>query len=164
MSKLIIIRGPSGAGKSTIAKELVKATDRPTMLVSEDALRKTFNDWKRPDHEDSKVLAIQTVLFGLSSGYDVVYEGILMRSRYDHRFKLLFEEHPDENYLFYLDVSFGETLKRHQSRPEKADFGVDEMKRWWDYASPTSHLTEKIIPESSSLAETLKTIRQVTGL
>jgi hypothetical protein len=76
----------------------------------------------------------------------------------------VFEEHPDENYLFYLDVSFGETLKRHQSRPEKADFGVDEMKRWWDYASPTSHLTEKIIPESSSLAETLKTIRQVTGL
>lgn len=158
MQKLIIIRGPSGAGKSTIAQKLVERIETPTLLVSEDTLRKNFSDWRQPNQDTSKDLAIQTVLFGLEHGYGVIYEGILNIKTYGDRFDKLLKLHPQGNYVFYLDVSFDETKRRHNSRPEKSEFTHEDMARWRDYASPMSVQNETIISESSSVNKTIETI------
>ncbi len=162
--KLIIIRGPSGAGKSTVSKTLLKQSDRKTLLVSEDQIRKMFNDNHLPGHTASKELSVYSVLLGLREGYDVILEGILNIKTSQERLGKILKAHAKENYFFYLDVSYDETLRRHATRPEKAEFSTDAMKEWWDYASPSGQSTEVVIPESSSLKETVASIAASAGL
>jgi hypothetical protein len=123
-----------------------------------------FNDHHKPGHQPSKELTTQAVLIGLKNGYDVILEGILNTKTTLPRLEKFFAIHPNENYFFYLDVGFGETIRRHQTRHEKAEFGEDSMKKWWDYATPLGHENEVIIPDDSSLEETVRTISSVAGL
>jgi adenylate kinase family enzyme len=164
MEKLIIIRGPSGAGKSSVAKELHARCSRPTLLISEDKVRCMFSDWKQPNHTASKKLATSMVISGLKSNYDVIYEGISNIKNYEQYYKKIFAEHPTDNYMFYLDVGFDETVRRHDGRPEKAEFGIDMMKEWWDYATPTGYDFETIINEGTTLEDTVEIIGRVAIL
>lgn len=164
MEKLIIIRGPSASGKTKISKELYDRSNRPTLLVSEDRVRKMFNDWRQPGHTVAKELATREVLFGLGNRYDVIYEGILNIKTRSTQFDIFLDDHPKENYFFYFDVSWEETVRRHQTRPENAEFDAETMKTWWEYASPTGHISEIVIPETSTQEETIKTIGRVAGL
>ncbi len=163
-SKLIIIRGPSGAGKSTVSKELLKRSNRSTLLISEDQIRKMFNNHHKPGHDTSKKIATNAVKTGLSNGYDVIYEGILNLKTSGNNLDDIFSVHADENYMFYLDVSLEETLLRHDSRPEKSEFEAETMKKWWSYASPSGSSIETIISESSLPEDTVKTIANTCGL
>jgi len=163
-TKLIIIRGPSGAGKSTVAREIYKKVIRPTLLVSEDQTRKQFSDHGKPGHNTSKKVATKMVMQGLDDGYDVIYEGILNLKTSGDNLQSILDYHPENNYLFYLDVNFNETIQRHQTRPEKEEFTTESMKTWWDYASPTNMSNETVIKERSSLKETVATIGDVAGL
>lgn len=164
IQKLIIIRGPSGAGKSSVTKELLAKTSRPTLLVSVDTIRMLFSDQKKPDHQTSKRLVINNVIFGLESGYDVILEGILNIKTDKFMFDKIFAVHPEGNYLFYLNVSYQETLRRHRNRPEKDLFGEEEMKEWWGWSLPSNHASETIIPENSSLEETVTKIMEISGV
>ena len=161
MPKLIVIRGPSGSGKSTVAKQLQHTLSTASLLVHEDQIRFMFSNWKEPAHTASKELAQATILSGLASGFDVIYEGISNVKTYDTYFQRIFKEHPQQNYFFYLDVGFDETLRRHETRPQKSEFGRDEMKRWLEYASPTNYEFETVIPEQSELDKTVSTIVRI---
>lgn len=163
MARLIVIRGPSGAGKSTVSKQLQQSLKSPSLLIHEDQIRFMFSNWREPDHAASKRLAMASILSGLESGFDVIYEGISNVKTYDPYFQQLFSSHPDDNYFFYLDVSFDEALKRHETRPEKAEFGPEQMKKWLAYASPTNYPFETIISEPSSLDETVEVILKTIG-
>lgn len=167
MGKLIIIRGPSGVGKSSVAKALKEQSDRPTLLIEQDLFRPLFN--RRGTDSDVPIwqLLEANVSVGLEHHYDVILEGILNVQKPGRLefFERLFQKHPDENYLFYLDASFDETLWRHDSRPDKkAEFGEKEMREWWELASKMGHADEVVIPESSSFEETVRKIGQVAGL
>lgn len=161
MPKFIIIRGPSGSGKSTVAKALQTATRSQTLLLSEDDIRFKFSDWKQPDHKACKQLALVSIMSGLESGFDVIYEGISDIKTYDEYFQIIFAEHAHDNYFFYLNVSFEETLRRHTMRPQKSEFGPEDMKRWQTYASPTNYVNETIISQDSSVVQTVNTIMKI---
>lgn len=160
MSKLIIIRGPSGAGKSTVARELCKRSVHPTLLVSEDSVRKMFSDHHKPGHKAGLDLAVKIVKFGLNNDYDVVFEGILDINVIDLS-PLLSQK---ECYLFYLNISLDETINRHAQRSKSRRFGPEALRRWWKYASPTNHPTEIFINESSSKVKTVNTIAKVANI
>src|SRR3989344_3974680 len=147
MNKLIIIRGPSGAGKSTVAKAIKDRSKQPVLHVSVDEIRKSFSDQSKPDHKATKDLTVNNVTFGLSNGYNVILEGILNIKTNKLYLDKIFKSHPNENYVFYLDVSYEETLRRHKTRPQKNEFGEKAMKSWWEYASPMGHVSETIVPE-----------------
>ena len=164
MPKLIIVRGPSGSGKSTVCNELLDRSSEPLLLVGEDKLRKMFSDHRSTPHPASEQLALQAIRIGLENGYHVVYQGILNAKSGEFRPNELLQLHPTETYFFYLDVGFEKTIERHQTRHKRDKFGADAMKRWWDYSSPLEHELETLIPESSSLDDTLATICKVTGL
>lgn len=164
MEKLIIIRGPSGAGKSSVARALLEESKRPTLLVSVDQIRKSFSDQSKPDHRTTKDLTTNNVLFGLSNGYNVVLEGILNIKTDTPYLDKILKAHPKENYFFYLDVSYEETLRRHKGRPEKKLFGEAEMREWRGWATPTGHPSETIIPEDSSLEETVSLVQKTAGI
>lgn len=164
MSKLIIIRGPSGSGKSTVSGELLKRSEQPLLVVGEDKLRKMFSDHRSTPHPASEQLALEAIKFGLNAGYNVVYQGILNVKNEEFRPDELLALNPNETYFFYLDVSFNETVRRHQTRYKRYDFDTGAMQRWWQHSSPLNHELETIIPESSDIKDTLRTIQDITKL
>lgn len=164
-SKLIILRGPSGSGKSTVAKALFKAATRQTALIEQDHYRFIFKP--AGGHINSKTIhemILQNTLTALNHGYDVILEGIFTVKSYGEIFEALFREHQAENYMFYFDISFEETLKRHATRETAHLFGEKDMRAWYPASGPSKYDFEQIISEQNTVQETLRQIRQAAGV
>ncbi|HEX6462205.1 MAG TPA: AAA family ATPase [Candidatus Saccharimonadales bacterium] len=164
--KLIILRGPSGSGKSTIARLLFEQAKTPTALIEQDHYRFMF----KPAEEGGKFnsntihkMIKNDTLIALQGGYNVILEGILSPGAYSELLEEIFVAHPKENYMFYFDISFAETVRRHASRRQQT-FGEKEMKKWYPAAHRSHHKLEQIIPEAFSIKETLQFIKKSSGL
>jgi predicted kinase len=158
-TQLIVIRGNSGSGKSTVAREVRMRVGRGCALVEQDYLRRIL----LREHESvQKPIAPEliglNVRFALGRGYHVILEGILDRERYGDMIAGLRREHAGETHLFYMDVSFPETLRRHATRPQSAEFTGDNMRDWYRRRDTLGLPGELVIPESSTLAETIALI------
>jgi len=162
-SKLIVLRGNSGSGKTTVAKRLREISNRKIAYVEQDNIRRTILKEKETDDGANIALIEQIVKFALARDYDVILEGILNFPRYGAMLKELTKKCPD-NYLYYFDVSFKETLKRHATKPNAYEFGAKEMKQWYRPHDLTGFKNEKIIPEDYSLEEIVNTIVEDSGL
>jgi adenylate kinase family enzyme len=161
MSKLIIIRGPSGAGKSTVAKALFEKATRPTALLGRDHymfMFKASGDVDVPDKE----LIQQNILTCLDRGFDVIFEGNFRMSSHQPMLERLFKAHPNENYVFYLDVSLEETLRRHEGREQI--ISADKLKELYEFATPMNHSHEVIIPGHTTAKDTVKLIQQTAKI
>ncbi|MDA0270935.1 MAG: AAA family ATPase [Chloroflexi bacterium] len=162
MSKLVIIRGPSGAGKSTIAEALMERVTRLTALVARDRYMFMF----RPDADldvPDKDLIEHNILHCLGQGIDVVFEGNFKPETHRELLNRLFSEHPHENYVFYLDVSLDETLRRHDQRAERL-ITTARMRELYDAAVPLGHPDEVVIREGTSLEDAVRLIRTTAGI
>lgn len=167
MSKLIILRGPSGSGKSTTAKELFSKAKNKICLIDQDYYRFIF----RPAGGGSKSntstihkMIESDVLIALEDGYDVILEGILSVKSYSGVLERIFTKHPSENYMYYFDISFDETVRRHAMREKSGDFSKEDMREWYPVAHKSDHRLERIISESSSLQETVDFIIHTSDL
>ena len=131
MTKLIILRGNSGSGKTTIAKELQKLFGKNTMLISQDVIRREMLNVD--DGENTKALPLlkELLKYGNEHNEIVILEGILRANWYNSLFELAIELYNQNIYAYYFDMSFEETLKRHQTRACRDGFGEKEMKSWW---------------------------------
>jgi adenylate kinase family enzyme len=163
-ARLIIIRGNSGSGKSTLAaqlrKQLREQTGRKTALIEQDYLRRIVLAERGGGQEgkaDNVALIEQTALFALNRGYDVIVEGILTFSGYGSMLQRLISECPC-HLIYYFDVSFEETLRRHATKPNAHEFGETEMRQWWIANDITGFPGERILSEHSTLDEHLETI------
>lgn len=116
MTKLIILRGNSGSGKTTIAKELQKLFGKNTMLISQDVIRREMLNVD--DGENTKALPLlkELLKYGNEHNEIVILEGILRANWYNSLFELAIEFYNQNIYAYYFDMSFEETLKRHQTR------------------------------------------------
>lgn len=162
-SKLVVIRGNSGSGKGTVAKKIRELSDRKIALVEQDYLRRFVLKEKEKEGGNNIDLIFQTVTFALSREYDVILEGILNFSRYGEMLKDLERSCPD-NHFYYLDISLKESLERHATKPNAHEFGEKEMTEWYKPRDLTGFANEVVIPEASSLLETVRLIREQTGL
>lgn len=132
MGSLVILRGNSGSGKTTIAKELQKRLGRNTMRISQDAVRRDMLCVE--DGPDTKALPLlmELLRYGSEHSRVVILEGILRADWYRPLFTLAGQLYPVEKIrAYYLDLSFEETVRRHQTRPKCQEFGREEMRRWW---------------------------------
>jgi hypothetical protein len=75
----------------------------------------------------------------------------------------LFQAHSGDNYLFYLDASLPETLRRHETKSYTRIL-ASKMREVYKYASPAGRKEEVVIPESSSLGQTVEQIIVITGI
>lgn len=163
---LIIIRGNSGSGKSTLARELracMVQKGSKTAWVEQDYLRRIVLKEKEVNNGDNISLIEQTVSFALEKGYAVVLEGILAFSRYGSMLKRLREE-CEESFIYYMDVPFEETLRRHVTKPNAHEFGEEEMRRWWQEKDLTYFPEEKVISADSTLEQSIQVILKDIGL
>lgn len=159
---LIVLRGNSGSGKSTTAWALREHLGRRLALVEQDYVRRVV--LKARDTADGPHYGLieQTVRYALDAGYNVVLEGILHRGRYRDLLARLARDHQGPTLPYYLDVSWGETLRRHAARPQSAEFSAAEMAGWYCRNDLLGWPEEQIVPESATLTET--TTRILTDL
>ena len=135
---------------------------RGCALVEQDHLRRVL----LREHESVQApitteLIGLNVRFALEHGYHVILEGILDRARYGDVIASLQREHEGETHLFYLDVAFAETLRRHATRPQAAEFTGEHMRDWYRPRDVLGLPGERIIPESSTQDETVALISAV---
>ena len=162
-SKLVVLSGNSGSGKSTVAKALRDQGKPKIAIVEQDYLRRFILKEKENEGTDNIALIQQTVEFALDRGYNVILEGILYYPRYGEMLKKLVERCPN-NYFYYFNVSFDETLKRHITKPNAHEFGEKEMQKWYKPNQHTGFDSERIIPESFTIDNTINKILSETDI
>lgn len=157
MQNLIIIRGNSGSGKSTVAKEVRKLLDGKVALIEQDYFRRVVLK-EKDTAENTAIIDLldQTVRLTHSLGHTIILEGILSSEKYGGMLNNLANDFKAQ--VFYIDVSFGETLIRHNTKPNKHEFGAEEMKNWYLEKDYLYRNDEIIIPEQSNLRKTVKII------
>lgn len=163
-TKIIILRGPSGAGKSTVALALRENLQGNVAYISQDYFRRTVLAEKDIPRTLNRDLIVQTVTFALEHGYHVILEGIFAQSRYEVMFEELLGIHPRDNYFFYADVSLAQTIVRHNTKPNKHEFGEEKLHKWYQKDDFLLCVDEIIIPETSSVDASVKKIQEISDL
>ncbi|TQR12941.1 kinase [Psychrobacillus soli] len=157
-SKLIIIRGNSGSGKTTTAKSLQNHLGRGTLLVSQDVVRREMLKVHDREGNLSIDLIRQIAEYGKDKCEFVIVEGILNKSRYGEMLNNLIQFYNEKTYTFYFDLSFEETIIRHNSRSKKMDFGEDSLRAWWNPSDYLGVDGEKILTDDMSHNDVLNLI------
>ena len=131
-SILIILRGNSGSGKSTIAKELQHHFGNGTLLIDQDIVRRNMLSVKDRPNNLSIELIRQIALYGKGRCEVVIVEGILNSLKYGEMLKEVIQEYGNPVAVYYFDLPFEETVKRHETRAKRNRFGEDSLKQWWN--------------------------------
>lgn len=165
MPKLIILRGPSGAGKSTVAALLRKRVPPNTAFFEQDYFRHTLFNSPHEDKEAPRHVMFAGVKAALVHGNDVVIEGIVSVHKYKDYFAELFASKlAGETYIFYMDVAFDETVRRHTGRDKSAHFGENEMREWYKRAVANHYDDEIILPQTMSAQQACDEILRITKM
>ena len=158
MSKLIMIRGNSGSGKTTTAKLLQQYLGENSMLLSQDVIRRDILNAKHGT--DANTISLLSVLLEYGSRHCevVILEGILYSKKYIPLFEQAKELFGDKIWGYYYELSFEETLARHNTKNSRNDYGEEEMRTWWHEKDYIHIIYEKKITKDMSLSDTVKMI------
>lgn len=144
MKKLITLRGNSGSGKTTIARALQEKFGKNTMLLSQDVIRRDIlktNDGVGTRANDVLIMLLE---YGHAHNELVILEGILNSQWYAPLFDAAKALYGENICAYYFDLPFEETLRRHQTKDKRTEFGEKEMRSWWnekDYAPALNEQT-----------------------
>jgi predicted kinase len=163
-TRLVVLRGNSGSGKSSVAQALRAAYGRGVAWVSQDLIRRTILMEKDRPGGANIGLIDQVTRYSLDNRYHVVLDGILYADRYESMLAGLARDHLGVSRFYYLDVSLGETLRRHALRPQSAEFSGDAMREWYRQRDLLTAIEEHVVPETSTLDETAALILAESGL
>ena len=157
-TRLIVLRGNSGSGKSSVAMALRDAYGRGLAWVSQDLIRRIIlRERDRPGGVNVGLID-HVARYSLDHGYHAVLDGIFYADRYEQMLDGLRRDHLGRSCFYYLDVSWEETVRRHATRPQAAEFGVDDMRDWYRPRDLLTAVREQVIPETSTLQETTSLI------
>ena len=144
MKKLITLRGNSGSGKTTIARALQEKFGKNTMLLSQDVIHRDIlktNDGAGTRANDVLIMLLE---YGHAHNELVILEGILNSRWYTPLFDAAKALYGENICAYYFDLPFEETLRRHQTKDKRTEFGEEEMRKWWnekDYAPALNEQT-----------------------
>lgn len=162
---LVVIRGNSASGKSAVAAMIrARHAARDLAIVSQDALRRhVLRERDIAGGANINLLKL-TARHAADAGFNVIVEGILRADHYGAMLAELISAHPGPAFTYYLDIPFGETLLRHASKPQAAEYGEAEMRDWYRERDLLPGGIEHVITAESSLEDTVRTIMIDTGL
>lgn len=157
-TRLVVLRGNSGSGKSTVARALRDRYGRGAALVEQDYLRRiVLKERDRPGAANIELID-QTVRFALDHDYHVVLEGILYAAHYGDMLRRLVADHAGETFVYYFDVPFDETVRRHATRPQSSDFTVEQMRDWFVHDDQLGVCGETVIAAESGVDATVDAV------
>lgn len=157
---LIILRGNSGCGKTSTARLLQHQLGYGTMLVSQDVVRREILRVKDSESNPAIQLIYDLCMYGNNVGYTVILEGILSNKKYGAMLRRLLDDFQGEKLIYYFDVSFEETVRRHAIKPNAHEFGESEMRQWWKDQDVLNVPGEQRIGEQLSQAEIVDLIHR----
>lgn len=167
MAKLIILRGNSGSGKSSTARALQKALGAGALLIPQDTVRRDMLLARDGADTPALPLLIALMRYGHEHCEYTILEGILRADWYRPLFEAAQALFGAQMYAYYYDIPYEETLRRHQSRPQRAEFGEAELRRWWLEKDVAGLPNERIFTQEISLEAAVRTIcedvKQVIG-
>jgi predicted kinase len=163
-TRLIVLRGNSGSGKSSVAAEVRARHGRGMALVGQDYLRRIVLRERDLPGGANIGLIDMVARYALGHGFHTVIDGILDSRRYGAMLEALRRDHRGVSCWYYLDVPFEETIRRHATRPQAAEFGHDEMRRWYRELDLLPGGIEQVIPAANSLDDTVRQIMRDAGL
>lgn len=112
----------------------------------------------------SEPLMIHLLRYGREHSEVTIMEGILPAGKYSRLFETAVEEFGSQIFAYYYDLSFEETMRRHQTKSVCHEFGESEMRAWWLEKDYLPMISETTLSAEQSLEETVEMIyRQVTG-
>ncbi len=164
---LLILRGPSGSGKTTVARKLFGMSKRKVALIEQDHYRFIFNPaggGSRPNSDVIHQMLEHNTSIALQSGYNVILEGILSVKSYEKVIDRVISSHSGNCYIFYFDISFEETVKRHSTKEGNCEYGEAEMREWYPAAHKSGHRLENLIPEVFTIDQTVSHIIEISGV
>ncbi|SEB47260.1 AAA domain-containing protein [Amycolatopsis tolypomycina] len=158
-SLLIIVRGPSGSGKSSVAKSVRQRHGRGMAVLGQDVIRRSLL-WERKDVSGGLApdFIAHSAGFLLNAGWPVLVEGILSAAAYGPALRELMTAHRGRTLVYFLQVELAETFSRHATRPEADEFSITDMASWFEPDDRLDVPGEIVIPQSSSLADTVDRI------
>lgn len=160
-SFLILLRGNSGSGKTTIAKAVQHVFGEEAVLISQDVFRREIFCVKDTPNNLASGLMKEAVLYAKGKVPVVLVEGIYSREKYQDFLDFLMKLFPQKKLVYYFDLSFEETVKRHQTRMQRDYFSEETMRKWWlerDLLFPKGSSEERLIKEGLTIAETVDQI------
>ena len=159
LAKLVILRGNSGSGKTSLAQKLQEKFGPNTMRLSHDMVRmEILHVWSKEGVVKSFPLMIELLKYGRQNSAVTILEGILDSEQYQALFETAVEEFGQEIYAYYYDIPFEETLLRHSTKPNRHEFGEDDMRRWWREKDFIGFIPEKIFDKNLGLEEAAQLI------
>ena len=161
---VVALRGNSGSGKSTVAQLLRSRAKNRMALVEQDYLRRVVLKQKGNQGAAAKDLIRQTTLLSLEHDYDVVLDGILDMDNYGALLRELASRESCTLHVYWFDVPFEETLRRHRLKPIADAFGEIEMREWWRDQDPSGIEGEQLVPARLSADAAVDRILGDTGL
>ncbi|WP_067488234.1 AAA family ATPase [Nocardia ignorata] len=140
--QLVVLRGNSGSGKSTVARLVQERVGKGRCaVVGQDVVRRII----LREHDASgafNVTLIETIAMAcLERDLTFVVESILHADRYAAMLKRL-RHHASRAHFYAWDLSFEETARRHQMRPQAAEFDLDSMRSWFHGWNPLPFVDE----------------------
>ncbi|MER5355871.1 kinase [Kitasatospora sp. NPDC002551] len=161
---LVVVRGPSGAGKSSTAARIRSAYGRGLAIVGQDQLRREVLRERDVAGGANIPLIGLVARHALDSGFHTVVEGILDADRYGAMLTDLVAAHRGRSFLYFLDVGFDETVRRHATRPLSAEVSAEQMADWYRPLDLLPGGIEHVIGEDSTLEATVARILADTAL
>lgn len=158
MNKLIILRGNSGSGKSTIAKALQRYYGLNTLMISQDNVSRDMILALEGEDQEALSLFMHLLRFGNANNKITIMDGIFKKFKYEKLLLLAKDLYGENIYAYYFDLPFEETLRRHQTRWKKSEFGEEEMLRWWSDRDFIGFIPEKIITQELTKDEIVQLI------
>jgi predicted kinase len=161
---LILLRGPSGSGKSTIACALQQQSKTDVLIVAQDYYRHTLLNDKPDVRNIVPSMVHEDVQIALDAGYSVIVEGIFRKKKYLPIFQSLIQNFGGKSYIYYFDISFEETARRHATRDKNKLFSAAEMKKWYGMAAPLGFDDEYIIGQDLAENSIVRLIQNHTNV
>jgi predicted kinase len=157
-TRLVVLRGNSGSGKTTTAQEVRRRVGRGVAWIEQDYLRRILlREHDRPDAPNIGLIE-QTARYALDHGYHVILEGGLYSPTYGAMLRQLIADHAGRTGVYYFQLPFDETLRRHSTRPLAKVVSPEQMQGWYQPSDLLDVSGEQVIDRSSSLDETVERI------
>lgn len=143
---------------------LQKKLGRNTLIISQDTVRREML-WVHDGKDTEAIPLLITLLkYGKTHCKYVILEGILYADWYKPLFKAALELYQENIFAYYYDIPFEETLKRHQTKEKRFEFGEEEMRRWWKEKDFIGIIPEKTFRQDVSLEDAVSiVIKDISG-
>lgn len=153
MAKLVIIRGNSGSGKCSLTKKLQAHYGRGTLLISQDTVRRDMLKEKVEPGNLSIDLTETLARFGYEHDLLVLVEGFYETDIYGQMLELLRNLFGSQTLAYYYDLTFEETVRRHQTRAKTAliNSPISTLMNWHRETSLVLRELGKMTKETSWL-------------